>query len=318
VTRVSYLAAPVTGVWDYTIQGFEASLDRIGMHRSRIRLSRLSMLAAKVTAKAGLARNLGRPAGRAYFVPLMGLSEFRLVPVGYLYETIIYAYDCWPSAYDRWESFFRRHRARLAFFSARASAEYFQDRVSGLEAIWMPEAVDPTEYDSSRTLVDRDIDVLELGRRHPSFHAAVTPALEAAHASHAFEPEPGRIIFPTRPSLLRGLAGSRISVCFPSSLTHPARSGTVETVTHRYFESMAARCLMVGHCPSELSDLFGYNPVVQVDHGRPASQLLEILADIRGYQDLVDRNRERLMEVGTWDARVGEIVRVLTARGYNL
>jgi hypothetical protein len=317
VTPVAYLANPATGVWDYAVHGLEASLDRAGMARTGTVSSHLPVVLAKSLAKMRLVRNVRQRSGRAYFAPMMGLSEFRLVPVGYVHETIVYAFDCWPPDYDRWESFFRRHRVRLAFFSARASAVFFRGRVSGLEAIWVPEAVDSTVYDPGLDLVNRHRDVLELGRRDPSFHEAVTNTLRARLRSHSFEPQPGAIVFPTRSSLIRGLAETRISVCFPSSMTHPARSGTVETVTHRYFESMAARCLIVGHCPSELSDLFGYNPVIEVEQGRAASQLLEILANIQSYQGLVDRNRERLLEVGTWDARVRAIFAVLRDRGYD-
>ena len=65
--------------------------------------------------------------------------------------------------------------------------------------------------------------------------------------------------------LVAGLANSRVSICFPQSITNPERCGKVETVTLRYFESMASKCLIVGKCPLELRDLFGYNPVIEVD-----------------------------------------------------
>jgi hypothetical protein len=312
---VTYLAAPFSGVWDYTIFTLEASLDRAGMGRTRNLPSPIAVIAARALAKAGLVRNLRQRQERAYFAPIMALSEFRLVPVAYRYETIVYAFDCWPSAYDRWEAFFRRHNSRLALFTARLSADYFRGKVPGLETVWTPEATDPAAYDPGRTLVDRSIDVLELGRRDRDFHAAVTPVLAAAGHTHMYEREPGEIIFRTRESLVEGLANSRISVCFPSSITHPERSGNVETVTHRYFESMAARCVLLGRCPRELSDLFGYNPVVEIEG---ASDVLEVIGSIASHQPLVDRNYARLLQVGTWDVRVREILEVLAVRGYRI
>ena len=317
VKRVGYLAGSRAGVWAYSVAGLEEALGRAGFRRLRSRSGRLPVLAARAIAKARIGRNVRQRATRALLVPFMGPAEYRLVPAGLLDEAVIYAYDCWPSSYGRWESIFRRYRVRLAFFSARASADYFREKIDGLDAIWTPEAVDPSAYDPGPPLSDRRCDVLEFGRRDPTFHSAITPALAAAGRSHSYEQGPGNLVFPDRPSLVQGLAASTISVCFPSSMTHPARSGTVETVTHRYFESMASRCLIVGHCPAELADLFGYNPVVEVDRNGSADQVLELLADVAACQELVDRNLQRLFEVGTWDVRVREIADALRDRGYH-
>jgi hypothetical protein len=97
-------------------------------------------------------------------------------------------------------------------------------------------------------------------------------------------------------------------------MTHPERSGGVETVTLRYFESLASRCLVVGKCPAELHDLFGYNPIIEIDAHRPSEQIIEILTEIDRYQEFVDKNRARLLEVGTWDARVKEMLDTISSR----
>lgn len=71
---------------------------------------------------------------------------------------------------------------------------------------------------------------------------------------------------------------------------------------------MAAKCLLVGVCPPELADLFGYNPVVEIEKGREAEQLLSILRDPGAYQTLVDRNYDVLLLRGTWKSRIPDIV----------
>ena len=76
-----------------------------------------------------------------------------------------------------------------------------------------------------------------------------------------------------RMPLAAGFGDAKVSVCFPSSTTHPQRSGSVETATHRYFESFASRCIVVGRAPAELVDLFGYNPVVEADTRAQRSSL---------------------------------------------
>jgi len=133
---------------------------------------------------------------------------------------------------------------------------------------------------------------------------------------HLFERVKGNVVFPTRDGFIAGLGDSQISVCFPSSVTHPARSGYVETLTHRYLESLASKCVVVGRCPQELEILFGYNPILEADLDNPASQLLSILSDISRYQDAVERNYHRLMQVGTWETRVESLLATLHQNEY--
>jgi hypothetical protein len=171
------------------------------------------------------------------------------------------------------------------------------------------------EYQHRLPLVQRQIDVLELGRRHRGYHDQITSALATAGKAHRYERQPGQIIFPTKEDLVEGMGQTKVSVCFPSSMTHPARSGDGETATHRYFESIASRSVLVGHCPAELRDLFGYDPVVPVDWSDPVKQLLGIVDRIEEYQPHVERNHQRLLEVGTWEVRARGMMELLRDRG---
>jgi len=258
-----------------------------------------------------MVRNFWKAGQDRYLAILMGPAEYRLLPFSYTKEVMVYCLDCWPAQYARWEAFFRRHRLRLAFFSARRSAEYFSQRMPKMKSVWLPEAVDPEAYQSSKSLVERGIDVLELGRRSDFFHQAIAPQLQDHQRVHLYEQAKGQIIFSTREALVNGLGDSKISVCFPSSMTHPERSGDVETVTHRYFEAMASGCLIWGTCPQELLDLFGYNPVIEGDQHDPYGQIEEILRAPGQYQGLVSRNYQRLLEVGTWRRRAHDMLEVI-------
>jgi hypothetical protein len=184
-----------------------------------------------------------------------------------------------------------------------------------MRAVWLPEAVDPAEYNVGPQLADRSVDVLELGRKYDAFHRNVVSGLAQSGRVHRYERADGARVFPTRDALRDGLASSRISVCFPRSMTHPDETGGVETVTHRYFESMASRCIILGHAPQELIDVFGYNPVVEVESGAEFSQIGEILGDLRPLQDQVDANFRRLLEVGTWRSRVPVVLQQIEDAG---
>ena len=132
------------------------------------------------------------------FVVFMGLSESRTIPFSYWTEIFPYCFDCWPNEYERWASFFKRHRVRLAFFSARQSAQHFAAELPGMQAVWLPEATNPLDYSASKSLADRDIDVLELGRKYDQFHFKIVDSLAAAGRRHLFEKVKGKIIFPDR------------------------------------------------------------------------------------------------------------------------
>jgi hypothetical protein len=265
-------------------------------------------IASKIVSRLGLARNFRRSSKGLVFVACMGYSESKILPFAYWTEIAPYCFDCWQPEYQIWKAFFLRHRTRLAFFSARQSAQYFAKVLPPMHSVWLPEATDPAEYHPEIQLVARDIDVLELGRKHDSFHSSIVHAMIAQKRVHLFEKVKGEIVFADRSSFLNGLGRSKISVCFPCSQTHVQRSGSIETVTHRYFESMASKCILLGHCPTELSDLFGYNPVIEVESGQEAGQVNSILSNLDSYRNLVERNYKRLLEVGTWQSRIPLIV----------
>jgi hypothetical protein len=298
------------------IYGMEVSLDRHNVGHTLSPRGPRHEFVSRALAKLKLVRPVARRSHTAYLVPSGQASEARFFPVTYFHPIIPWIFDAWPNLWDRIEQILRRHRVRLAFFSSRQAADHFRRKL-GIDAVWLPEACNPALFDPSKPLRDRPTDVLELGRKHDAYHEAVTPPLAELGKTHLYEKVKGQIIFPTEDDMRAGFDNAKVSVCFPSSITHPARSGHVETVTLRYFESMAAKCLIVGHCPAELRDVMGFDPVVAADTGDPAGQLRHILDHVDDYQSVVDRNYAALLERGVWDVRVRELLKELEARGYR-
>ena len=273
-------------VSEYVLISIDRAMEQAGVGSRSNHQKGAEVFIAKTLSKLGLVWNVRRFTFDPVFVVFMGFSESKTIPFSYWTEIFPYCFDCWPNEYERWASFFKRHRVRLAFFSARQSAMHFAAEFPEMRAVWLPEATNPLDYCASKSLSDRDIDVLELGRRYDRFHIKIADSLAGAGRRHLFERVKGEIIFPDRATLIEGMGNSKISICFPCSQTHPARSGSVETVTHRYFESMASKCLIVGHAPKELTDLFGYNPVIEVRWGSEFEQIESMFRQpwlIRGF-----------------------------------
>jgi hypothetical protein len=300
-----------TSVCFSPLLNIDNAMEQAGIQSSSNQQNKAVAFVAKVLSRLRLIRNIRRSSAGPVFVSLMGPEESRIIPICCWNEIVPYCFDCWPDLYERWASFFKRQRVRLAFFSARQSARYFSDALPSMRCEWLPEACDPLEYCASKPWSQRDIDVLELGRKYDHFHHRIQEPLAQRNRLHLFERVKGEIIFPYREGLIDGYARSKISVCFPCSQTHPERSGNIETVTFRYFESMASKCVILGHAPQELTDLFGYNPVIEVQEGHEFEQVESLLNNLDSSTELVESNYRRLMEVGTWDRRIKQLIDIL-------
>ena len=296
----------------YSVFSLERALGEAGVQAVPGWMSSPDSLAANAIYKFRWMWNLRRSSAGPVFVNYMAYLEKKTFPFSYWTEIIPYTFDCWPRYYDWWASFYRRERTRIAFITARQSAEYFSLKLPRMKTVWLPEACDPGEYCPSREWAERSIDVLEMGRRLESYHERIVEGLAGTNRVHLYERNGSKSIFSGRDDLIDGLARTKILICFPRSLTHPEVAEGVETVTYRYFQSMASKCLIVGHAPQELIDLFGYNPVVEVQNGREFEQIEWLLCNLDSFSGLVERNYTRLLEVGTWKSRVETILEVLS------
>lgn len=293
------------------ISGLERALGACGLlrHSSAGRLARVW---SRAVIRFDLTRFFMRLTLRTYFVVVMNLPARRYYPQGWWAPTIVYCFDCWEPRWDEWERFLRRNLVEVAFFTSRQSAEEMARRLPGRQIAWMPEGIDPEPYRPDRPLASRRIDVLEYGRHWVGYHEAIAPHCIARGYVHSF-PTGGHLLFPTQQALYEGLGDAKLVVCVPQSLTSPAYAGQVSTMTLRFLEAIASGALILGRCPPEMHDFFGYNPVIEVDENDPRRQLDTILGSLETYEPLRLRNLDRLGEIGSWDARARQIMSYLTS-----
>lgn len=272
----------------------------------------------KLAYRIGCVRNLVRREDRAIIVPMMGLQESLLIPWAYGNEIIPIIFDCVPKDFGTWVTLFRRCRIRRAFFTAKMVAEHFKLMLPDGQWAWLPEAIDCEHYSAAVPWNERRIDVLEFGRKFDKFHDAIEAGLRGQGHKHLYAKVEGKLVFAGRSDFVRGLADSKISICFPQSMTHPSRFGHVETMTQRYLESMASGAVVLGATPAELKVLFGYDPVVAVDWANPVGQINAILAHPKAHEELRERNQRTVASVGSWVARSRQFAEVLNGWGYGL
>src|SRR5437868_7095403 len=98
--RLRYLKAPsARSTIDFPIQALEGALQRKGVAGANYLTPPLPAL-GKIASKLGLMRRVATVSGNAYLCPIMQVSEYRLMPVCYFAETMVYCFDCWPAKYN--------------------------------------------------------------------------------------------------------------------------------------------------------------------------------------------------------------------------
>ena len=248
---------------------------------------------------------------RHYFNVILGQEWDKCFPyMLFPNKRSVYMFDTWASSHKDIVKYVETYQLSNVFVSASQSAKRLQSMVNRPVFSWISEGVDPDQY-KYYSYTDKDIDVLELGRKYDVYHDHIVAGLKGDGRMHLYEETKGKLIFPREEDLIDGLAKTKISICVPSNITHPERAGDIETMTVRYLQSMASKCLVVGHAPQEMVELFGYNPVVEIDMEKPAQQIREILENFADYIPLIEKNYTETVTNHTWAKRWEQIVGIM-------
>lgn len=195
---------------------------------------------------------------------------------------------------------------KYVFFSSKQVLEIFNEKYSHIKcrAIWIPEALRAEDY-SYKSFHERNIDVLEFGRMYDEYHDLIKQSLAASGKNHVFRTPDKYFLFPDKQTFTTALASSKIVICVPSNITNPDRSEFISSMTLRYLQAMAAKCLVVGLLPSDMTELFDYNPIVEIDMDNAAPQIISILDDYESYLPLIERNYKEVLAKHQWQNRWG-------------
>jgi hypothetical protein len=221
-----------------------------------------------------------------------------------------YLFDAWPQNHEKIRLFADACRIDHLFISSSQGAAALNLLVKSTSCHWIPEGITPGDYFLAFQ-PEKDIDVLQLGRRYDKYHEMIAPGLQSRGKNYLYENVSGTVVFPSRLDYVEGLARTKISICAPLSVSHPERAGGIETMTVRYLQSMLSKCLIIGHAPAEMIQLFGYNPLIEIDYSDPLNQLLGLLDRLPEYQPLIEKNYHAVREHHTWKSRWEKIRQIL-------
>lgn len=239
------------------------------------------------------------------FLIMMGLNKylFREHLFFTKHNRSVYLFDAWTSDHEEIIDFANEFKIDFLFVTASQAVEALSPKLLNSKIFWIPEGINPTKYKQDIHFNDKQIDILALGRRYDLYHNMIVEDLEAKEVNYLYEKIKGEIIFPSREDFIEGLSKTKISICVPSNITHPERAGDVETMTIRYLQSIVSKCIIVGHAPVEMIELFGYNPVIEINMEKPVEQLIEILDDFENYIPVIEQNYKTVITNHTWSNR---------------
>ncbi len=215
---------------------------------------------------------------------------------------ILYLFDAWPGTYELIEKIVSAYNVRILFVSSKVSRDNLSVLLPGTEVRWCPEGCKVEIYKPLDYSL-KDIDVVQIGRKYDLWHDKVVDELAGLNISYLYEKIKGKSAFKGRENFLSGLGRSRISVCFPKSVTHPAESGGLDIMSNRYLQSMASKCLILGAMPEEMKELFSYDPVVPANMNDPVGQIEEILRNYDDFEPLIEKNYNECIANHTWKNR---------------
>jgi hypothetical protein len=266
-----------------------------------------SYLVRKISAMPFLHKlNLGFAKSDTINFASMISGDFRLmIPAAFLSgRNYIYMYDVWPR-FQQWIfpllGFFN---ITYVFFSSRQVYDSYQEKYPGgpCKAMWLPEALNLSDY-HFQLLKDKTIDVLEFGRNYDAYHDLIAGPLSSNNHVHVFKKPEVQVLFPKKSDFIHALSQSRIVICIPSSISHPERAENISTMTLRYLQAMASKCLIVGILPSDMEEAFGYIPIVEIEMEKAGQQILEVLKEYDIYLPLIERNYEQVKMNHQWSNR---------------
>jgi len=216
---------------------------------------------------------------------------------------VLWTWDAWEPKLKRIAALGREAKIDILLVSSLQSSEILRSMLRGVcDVHWVPEGVDVSEY-RAKPWNERKIDVLSFGRSLRQYKEAIRGA-SAKGLNCVLDQR-----FATKDEFISALADAKISVCFPKAVTDPEIAGNTSTVTLRYLQSMAAKCLIVGETPAEAEQMFGYDPVVAIDWEDPVGQLLDITAHPERFASLIERNFAAvtsLHDVSNFAARIDQ------------
>jgi len=157
-------------------------------------------------------------------------------------------FDAWPETHKELRHFITKNQVNNLFVTSKQTAKRLQGLGMVCQVHYVPEGIRLSKF-HPLPIHEKHIDVLHLGRPYEEFHQKIVKGLADRGISYLYEHKAGTLIFPDENRFEHGIAQAKVSICVPASITHPQKTSGISTMTQRYLQNMASKCILVGICP---------------------------------------------------------------------
>ena len=228
-----------------------------------------------------------------FFAVLADANEIGLLPhvrpqADRAAARVAWIIELWVPQLPRVTDYLRQLRGFDHIFLFNRDAIPAVQDITGVPTSWLPTAVDAARFaPAGPTTPPRSVDVVSYGRRLPGTHAPLLAAAADGRLHYDYDTVRGAFDVTGhvehRLALAARLQRSRYSVVYKNN-DEPGRvdrTGGEESLTNRYFESLAAGTVMLGSAPDvgDWADCFGW-PDAVVPIGAPAPDVLDVIAGL--------------------------------------
>ncbi|MBO1751989.1 glycosyltransferase family 1 protein [Actinotalea sp. BY-33] len=202
---------------------------------------------------------------------------------------VAFIVELWTPQVPQVEDYLRLLRGfdHVFLFSRDAAAAV--EAISGVPCTYLPTAVDVDLFAPPVPAPVRGTDVMSYGRRLDGTHEALLAAAAAGSLHYQYDTVRGPfdVTGPRehRAALARSLQRSRYSVVYKNN-DEPGRVGRTageESLTNRYFESLAAGAVLLGSAPAvaDFARCFDW-PDALVEIAAPEPRVVDVIGELDG------------------------------------
>ena len=222
--------------------------------------------------------------------------------------------DPWRPILERIRRADQCFRNDIAFIPYREAVDVLRPGSRPGRYLHLPFAADTTVF-RDRGL-ERDIDILSMGRRYEPLHQAILAFAEANGLNYMYRERTGFISDPME--LGRLASRARYFVCTPTDLNPWRSTGGFSPLVMRYFEGLAAGSRLLGALPQsgEYQAILPRDAILEVaiDGSDFAARFARDNAEEERWRPRVQAASDLVHREHGWDARARTIVETMRQR----
>lgn len=226
----------------------------------------------------------------------------------------LYVWDCWGPEYEKWEKVLKDLKPDYIFWSFKQNYLHFKDIFEN--SFWVPQSANT--YYFKDLGIEKSRKFIQMGRVNKGMHEKILSylkknGLEDTDDNYVYRRKEKEALFPVLEDLVKEINRTKYIVCIPKYFENPQKTGEVNAMTGRYYESIACKTLIIGKKPLIFDEMFPADGMIEFkeDLSDFDEKISELENNEEKYHQLVERNYEIFMKDHTWGNRLEMILKII-------